>query len=1184
MNYVLTVDETIADELVDVYSSLMPSSRRFLYAQCKDRLTKKQILTSYLLLCYSIYDKFGVDNLRYELSYHTSGKPYLTDYPQIHFNLSHSAGYILCSISDREIGCDIQEKDGEDVSLLSMQESLFKLGVADASECESFFYSGENYVLSVSQAGQVDGDITLVDCHQLMSFVQQRSSLCLYLDLNRNANGYSDSCTPLELFLEQVESHPSRLAVSYKGRGITYGELDRYSSALASRLSVAGVQNGDRVLLSIPAGIEFSVAEWAIIKCGACYVPLNSRWPIDRINQIVDDSGAQVMVIDSSRQFADCKVKRTVLCKTEIADDTPFVVHMGNENDPFYMIYTSGSTGRPKGVSVSNKNLACFASRVRGGYFDTVVKSPANVACICSVSFDMSVGENTVTLLNGGSVFFADSEDQLPDNFASFILKNKIDVIWATPSKFKMYLKTPSCFTALNSLRAVVLAGEILDSELAELAQAYSFRLFNTYAPTETTIISTYHLVDTTEKNIPIGVPFTGESCYVVSEDGTLCEAGERGELYVGGDGVAIGYYNNPSLTDERFVDNPFGDGRLYRTGDIVSLDPRGYIRFYGRKDNQMKVNGFRVELEEIEAAIYAVAHIKSVVLFHNGNLIAVTEGESIDPISLGLESRLPDYMLPAIYCSVREFPLNPNGKTDRSRLREYVIKQISTSIYRAPETDLQVRIIEAWESVLSYRPIGIDDPFNLIGGNSIDAMRISNDLIKQGISVSMQDILGSRTVSRLAERIERGREPAVRLLRWSFSPKDCAPRGSEIAEDAILQYADNFSVRTPEVIYAPLGFNRSILDITHDLEVRVYKLSGTVGTDRLICALRELIKNNPAFRTLYHSETGMLHQFDYHSDWQIPILEASRVNKEFENKLNGFYREGYRYLSFCFILKDGKGDAYIITSLSWAFTDHFAQQVIYDQLTRSLNGWSQEDAAVGRGPYEFTQLVRQQKHSFMNDASPELKDKLSRFAQCCASPAVQNYLAGAECTHYQCVIKPDAALKIRFLENPINFLIGLFAPILRESSGTEAFPIYVMDQNRNDLNRETVYSVIDFVPILTTEGTEDYYSTFNEILRTRTAGDLLIDNQNWNSSIHMLPFVNFIPTMSESTELAEQSKVSYLVMQKEGLDKTPSRVLSLSAYVICGELILDFDVPMNYDSFRAAFDKSFNNHLGGVQ
>ena len=1162
----------------------MPPSRRFLYAQCKDKLTKKQILTAYLLLCYSIYDKFGVDNLRYEISYHSSGKPYLTDYPNIHFNLSHSAGYILCSLSDREVGCDIQEKSGDDVSELSMWESIFKLGETNAGERESFFYSGEDYVLSVSGAGQVDRHITFVDCERLISFVRKRSSLELYLELNRNAKGYSDSRTPLEFFLERVEEHPSRLAVSYKDIGITYRELDRYSSALALRLLEVGVKRGDRVLLSIPAGIEFSVAEWAIIKCGACYVPLNSRWPIDRINQIVDDSGAQVMVIDSSRQFADCKVKRTVLCKTEITDDTPFVVHKENENDPFYMIYTSGSTGRPKGVSVSNKNLACFASRVRGGYFDTVVKSPANVACICSVSFDMSVGENTVTLLNGGSVFFADSEDQLPDNFARFILKNKIDVIWATPSKFKMYLKTPSCFTALNSLRAVVLAGEILDSELAELAQAYSFRLFNTYAPTETTIISTYHLVSAAEKNIPIGVPFTGESCYVVSDEGTLCEVGERGELYIGGDGVALGYYNNPSLTDERFVDNPFGDGRLYRTGDIVSLDPDGYIRFYGRKDNQLKVNGFRVELEEIEAAIYSATHIKSVVVFHNGNLIAVTAGEPIDPDSLRLESRLPDYMLPAIYCSVEEFPLNPNGKTDRIRLREQVIKLISASTYCAAKNDLQARIINAWESVLSYRPIGIDDPFNLIGGNSIDAMRISNELIRQGISVSMQDILSRRTVRRLAEQLDQDSKTAVRLSRWSFSPEDCAPLGAEIAEEAIMQYADNFSDNGAEVIYSPLGFNRSILDITKDLEIQVYKLSTVVDADRLIYALRELIKNNPAFRTLYHSETGMLHQFGYCSDWQIPIVDVSRVNKEFENILNGFCRDGYRYLSFCFILKDGKGDAYILTSLSWAFTDHFARQVIFDQLTRSLNGEFREDAAVGRGPYEFTQLVRRHKHSFMNNASPELKDKLSRFAQCCASPAVQNYLASAECTHYQCVIKPDAALKIRFLENPINFLIGLFAPILRESSGTEAFPIYVMDQNRNDLNRETVYSVIDFVPILTTEGTEDYYSTFNEILRARTAGDLLIDNQSWNSSIHMLPFVNFIPTMSESTELAEQSKVSYLVMQKEGLDKTPSRMLSLSAYVICGELILDFDVPMNYDSFRAAFDKFFNNHLGGVQ
>lgn len=1176
MNYIFTIDERIDDNFMDIFSSLMPQTRRVFYQLCQDRLRKKQTVVSYLLLCYALYDQYGINNLKLDFTYNSNGKPSLSEYPKIYFNISHSANYIMCSISDREVGCDIQELLAYDVRDFSRKESLFKLGAASEENVETVTLRTDNYVLSISQYNNVDKGLVKVSCDTLLSFFETRSSLFAYYKLNCNQDKLTNLKTPLQRFFECAEQNPDKLAVVYHNNSITYQELDKCSSAFAHRLKNVGVKRGDAVILSIPPSLEFSIAQWAIVKCGAYYVPLYNRWPVERVNFIVKDSQAKVMVVDKSAQFADCTIEHIIVCENcNLTNDFKFE-DSSSLDDVFYMIYTSGSTGVPKGVKVSNKNVAAFSNTINGGYYDTIVKKPSNVACICPVSFDMSVGENTTTLLNGGTVCFADSEEQLPDRFADFIITNKIEVVWCTPSKFKMYLKTPGCMDALNTLKSVVLAGETLDRETAELALKFKFALYNTYAPTETTIISTYYHVVKIEDNIPIGVPFSGESCFVISEEGELCDVEEKGELLIGGCGVALGYKNNAVLTANKFIDNPFGEGRLYKTGDIVALDKEGYLRFYGRKDNQLKVNGFRVELEEIEEAIYSNTSMKAIVLYYKGNLIAVMERGVSEPVLYLLKTKLPDYMIPTIYYQIETFPLNANGKIDRKRIEDFVKAQVSHAVYKAPENELQKLFVRAWEEILTHRPIGIDDSFHLIGGNSIDAMRISGVLREHGVNVMPFDILNGKTIRAITNKLEHSNEKKIILRKYYFCKEDCASDSEDFDEEAIKKYADNFTVMPPRIEYSPLNFHQNIIDSTQSLNVCTYKIEGTQNINSAKLALRNMIRKNAAFRTLFHTPTEMLHQFEYYDNWYIPLVDIKKINKAFESCLFGFSVNEYRHLSFCFIVVDGRGDLYFVIALHWAFTDHLAEQIVYDQLTDSLNTKNQNTEIMAKGPYEFTQLVHKHRFSFLKKSTIAVIEELKKFTFYSGNPALKEYLSNCECNHFECIVKPDAALKQRLSISPIDFLVNILATVLRKDSNIMEIPIYILEQNRNFTNDNIVLSVIDFVPILTTPEEREYYSKFKDVLLAREPGDWLIENQTWNKSNCSLPFVNFIPTMSKDSELVENKVLSHLILQKDKLDKTPKKQISLSAFFDSGDLVLAFDVPMAYKNFKEVIDHIF--------
>ena len=1180
MNFLFTITDEFSDEIAGIYSTLMPKERRLRFVQCQEILHKKQIVAAYMLLCYSLHKIYGDSFVRLEFDYGPTGKPYLHSDNNKFFSISHSDEYVLCSISSFPIGVDIQKNFSCQHNLVefSVSESLIKLkddynNTGLTNDICTKNIDNINYILSISGFGSVDAFVIEVQFQELIEYFNQRTTIGEYLKLNNHAHQFEVKYTPLELFKQNVRTNGDRKAVSFKGQSLTYKELDSYSDVIAQRLLNAGAKIGDAILLSIGPSIEFSIAQFAIMKVGCTYVPVYTRWPIERINYILNDCNIEIGIFNQDELFFRCDVKTKIICNDYFGHNKIRINVDEKLNEICYIIYTSGSTGSPKGVMVTKTNLASFSFNKEGTYYRELVKSNyVRVACICPTSFDMSVAENTTSLLNGGTVYFADEEEQYPENFADFILNNKIDVVWATPSKFKMYLLSDTCSKVLNSLKLVVLAGEVLDFETARLASAFSFELYNTYGPTETTIISTYYHVKKIEPNLPIGRPFANEYCYVLDSDNNLCEVGTKGELFIAGQSVAAGYKNNSDQTKERFLKNIFGSGMMYRTGDVVSLETDGLLHFYGRKDNQVKVRGFRVELEEIESAIYEYTRKKTVVYYCNGQLIAFIESIiGIPNLSAKLKNILPDYMIPALIYYTEKFPLNNNGKTDKQVLLS-LIRDTNLSIYIAPKSKIEKLIANCWSRYLNGARVGVDDDFYQLGGDSIIAMRIASELRKKDIDVSMFDIMNSKTVRNLIKNINEHQKENIDLVHAKMDPSLGAPNDKIIPLDDYFQYQKNFSHVFDQQEYIPLKMHKSIMESEPSCNRIIYRVNGTKDKEAVLNAIKKLVRNNAAFRTIYNRKTGNCIQVSFYDNWIIPLLETKNINKNFlDANYNLNIQEDKQFLSYIFLAEDIYGYLYIVIILHWRFLDRAAELNIKTQLVSYLNNKNFYPVGI-IDPLTYARFIKEA--CFKKDVIPnDIETSLSEFAALSSDIELSCLLNNLNCYNINCYISMDKSMFETYNNNPLNFVINVFAQILLDMFHKTKFPIYIVDQNRNITNNNLIDTVIDFLPIVITDNKHDYYKQIKKILALRQDGESLIESGDWNKNEGLLPFINYVSVLDERDEtdidLFEKSNIEIEI------DKKRSDKISCSAFIKKGKLVLSFSLP---DFDRALLHKAILN------
>ncbi|HSK02285.1 MAG TPA: amino acid adenylation domain-containing protein, partial [Kofleriaceae bacterium] len=597
---------------------------------------------------------------------------------------------------------------------------------------------------------------------------------------NRTAVQYRTEATVHGLFREQAAAAPERIALVWDGGRMTYGELDRWSDALAERLIAVGVGADQPVALCVPRSPEAIVAALAILKAGGAYLPLDPDHPAERLAFAIGDAGASVLV--TRRELAGALAQlasRTVFVEDAAADPVSAEprVERATPRTRAYVMYTSGSTGVPKGVQIEHRSIVRLVGR------PTYVRLDAETRFLhaAPLGFDASTLELWGPLLHGGAcVIYA---DPVPTGrgLARAIAAHGVTTMWLTAALFNSVVDEDP--RLLSGVRQLFTGGEALSPSHVRraLAALPATELHNGYGPTECTTFTTTHRIPRdlpADVPIPIGAPIGDTQCYVLSRAGAPVPVGIAGELFVGGLGVARGYLARPELDAERFVPDHLGDGELlYRTGDRVRWRPDGTLDFLGRADNQVKLRGFRIELGEIEARLGALPGIAAcaVILRDDGpggkRLVAYVvprgpddDAPAVDPQAISppalraaLGRLLPDFMVPAQFVTLDALPITANGKLDRRRLPAPTSARPELAQpYRAPSGDREAAICRAFGDVLGLDQVGALDGFFELGGNSLLSLRLLARLREAGLpEVSPAVFFAAPTPAALARAID---------------------------------------------------------------------------------------------------------------------------------------------------------------------------------------------------------------------------------------------------------------------------------------------------------------------------------------------------------------------------------------------------------------------------------------------
>jgi amino acid adenylation domain-containing protein len=583
-----------------------------------------------------------------------------------------------------------------------------------------------------------------------------------------------------ELFEAQVKRAPEAIAIEDAHQAFSYAELDARANQLARHLQKLGVGPESVGAVYLERSVEIAVALLAILKAGGAYLPLDPAFPENRVRFMLEDAGVKVMVSEKALQLGlQSYSGRVVLLDHDweaIAKESPAKIAERWDSDHLaYLIYTSGSSGLPKGVQISHRAVVNFLTsmvQVPGMRASDVLVS------VTTISFDIFGLELYLPLISGAKVVVAPREIAI-DGYAllELLKKSRATTMQATPATWQLVLTANK--RGLPPLRALC-GGDILPPDLVNDLRANGCSVWNLYGPTETTIWSAVHDATSGQDSLTgtiIGRPIANTQIYILDAHLQPLHAGIPGELVIGGDGVAPGYWRRPVLTAEKFIPDPFGNqpgARLYRTGDLARLRSNGQIEFLGRLDNQVKVRGYRIELGEIESALSSHPGVQQAVVAarkqNSGDqrliayLVAKADGQSadIDPRELRqfLSQRLPDAFLPSHFVSLEKLPLTPNGKVDRKALPDPQAQAPARLAFIAPDSGLERTIAEIWKRVLSKDKVGIHDNFFDLGGHSLLLAQVQASLRQAGNDISMVDLLRWPTIADLARHM--GAEKSV--------------------------------------------------------------------------------------------------------------------------------------------------------------------------------------------------------------------------------------------------------------------------------------------------------------------------------------------------------------------------------------------------------------------------------------
>ena len=740
---------------------------------------------------------------------------------------------------------------------------------------------------------------------------------------NHTERIYPKDKTVAEVFEEQVLKTGNKLAVVFENERLTYFELNAKANCIANKLREAGIQNDDCVAVLAKKGVLTIVGILGIVKAGAAYVPIDSSYPKDRIEYLIADCKAKAVLVYNVGYSNEDKLIID-LNNTSLYDsgsETP--VSLNSPEDLIYVIYTSGTTGVPKGVMIEHKSVLKLVKNA--GYVP--LNEETNVLQTGQMSFDASTFEVWGALLNGGTLHLAE-QDKLVDNkeLEKLIKNEKINTLWLTSTLFnQMFASNKNMF---DGVKYLLIGGEKLSESHVRAFKQYNHEttLINGYGPTEGTTFTTTYTIPEDFDTIPIGKPISNTKVYIMNKK-ELCGIDVPGELCIAGDGLARGYLNYDELTKEKFAENPFGSGMLYKSGDLARWRNDGNIEYLGRIDKQVKIRGFRIEPAEVEAIIRKIDKIKdcTVIVREDKNsekaLHAYLCGDKdidIADIRNQLEKTLPYYMIPSYMMQIDEIPVTRNGKLNERALPE-ILTEISSE-YTAPSNQIEQIIADIYAEVLGAEQVSVHADFFNAGGNSLRVIRVINAIEeKTGVRLPVKTVFEEKTAARLAKCIV----------------------GYETLENSYIPKAKEQSVYPMSAAQKRLYMIELMTDVKTVYNIPMcLKLTGNVDESRIIKAYNALIKRHEALRTSFDIKDGELIQIisdnAVGNESRCSIRECD-VRNEFEHFIRPFELKKAPLIR----LQITKTEScyYLFLDIHHIISDGMSMNILVDEFIRLYNG-----------------------------------------------------------------------------------------------------------------------------------------------------------------------------------------------------------------------------------------------------
>ncbi|PFJ19175.1 non-ribosomal peptide synthetase [Bacillus cereus] len=685
----------------------------------------------------------------------------------------------------------------------------------------------------------------------------------LYKDINSNTLTYPNSKTIDQLIDLQALKSPNQIAISMGDKSITYYELQQRSNQIANYLRENNIKKGQRVSITMVREIDTIVWILGILKSGGVYVPIDPKFPEKRIEYILRDSESQIIITKKEYRgvIENFAIHTIYLEDFHYSNSIENIAYTHTIEDAAYIIYTSGSTGLPKGVVVPHKGVINLSYSLMNKF--NLDKNDVFLQ-FATIIFDASIMEIFPILLCGGRMhLISEIEKRSAEEFINVIKKNGITYVLLPTAFFKLIADMPKeMLFKLNSLKYIFVGGETLPAESVRKWQSkigVKIPILNAYGPTEATVCTTiYEVKQEIQKeisNIPIGKPIANSKVFVVSPFNTLCPSGVVGELFIGGDGVAKGYINQEKKTEEAFLSfiksNNYNK-KIYRTGDLVRLLPNGNLEFIGRKDNQVKLRGYRIELDEIEGTFFKHPEVKDAVVltYQNDKIVSFYVSKDNtdikqEDLKTFLSESLPDFMIPNYLFHLKTFPLSPSGKIDREKLELQIPSLLENmkNQYIPPISETEKRLVKTWSEILNlgkYR-ISRDDDFFKLGGHSLIAVQVLNQIQKEfHLKIEIRDIFKHTTIASLSAYINKLLEVSndreeydIQVLQ--VADKECYKLSSAQKRIWFLNKYNSINrvYDTPLHIYIEPSLKKNILQYTIEFLVKRHEMLRTVFIEK---------------------------------------------------------------------------------------------------------------------------------------------------------------------------------------------------------------------------------------------------------------------------------------------------------------------------------------------------------------